>query len=132
MYIAAIEDMRRIELDLKNSVDNIHSLAVGDLSVSGAAFISSFIPPKIIMAFSKKYPGIQIQLLESNMAVAGMGITFTTDTVIGAAGGNEELLFYKLDSLYSERVLYIAHKKKQYISPAVAEFIRMAKDIYSA
>ena len=42
----------------------------------------------------------------------------------------EDLLFYKVSSSHAERVLYIAHKKKTYISPAVEEFIRVSQQIY--
>ena len=252
IYIAAVEEMYKIERNLKNYVENIYSLNVGDISVSGAAFISSFILPRIIMEFSKKYPGIKILFVESNslnlqekllseeieilidydfdekmfetvalkkehilLAVpkaykindafkefqlsvediqrnrhlekdvkpvnlskfenekfiqlktgnnmqkqsqkickeygfvpqsiikvdqlmtaynisgSGMGITFTTDSVICAAADTGNLVFYKLKSKYAERMLTVAYKKKTYISPAVTEFVRIAKEIYA-
>ena len=252
IYIAAVEEMYKIERNLKNYVENIYSLNVGDISVSGAAFISSFILPRIIMEFSKKYPGIKILFVEANslnlqekllseeieilidydfdekmfettslkrehilLAVpkdfeindqlkeyqlsvediqrnrhlekdvksvnlskfenekfiqlktgnnmqkqsqkickeygfvpqsiikvdqlmtaynisgSGMGITFTTDSVICAAADTGNLVFYKLKSKYAERMLTIAYKKKTYISPAVTEFVRIAKEIYT-
>lgn len=251
IYISAMEEISRIENNLKDSINSIYSLMVGDISVSGAAFISSFILPKIIMEFSKRYPKINIQLIEDNsinlqekllseeievlidydfdrenfksfplkkehillavpkqhpinarlgnialttkdiicekhlkketpcadlgnfkqekfiqlkpknnmyksscnicsdygftpqpvisvdqlltaynIAGSGMGITFTTDTVIQSAAKYENLLFYKLNSSHAERILYIAYKRKKYISPAVAEFINIAKEIY--
>lgn len=252
LYISAIEEMYRIENSLKNSINSIYSLTVGDISVSGAAFISSFILPKIIMEFSKKYPKINIRFIEDNsvnlqekliaeeidilidydfacgnfaafplkkehillavpkqhrinalfndialttndvvckkhlredtacvdlakfkqedfillkpknnmykssynicsdygftpqavisvdqlltaynIAGSGMGITFTTDTVIQSAASYENLLFYKLNSSHAVRTFYIAYKKKKNISPAVNEFINVAKEIYS-
>ena len=252
IYISAIEEMYRVENNLKDSINSIYSLMVGDISVSGAAFISSFILPNIIMEFSKKYPKIHIGLVEDNsfslqekvlseeidvlidydfdpenfeayplkkeqillavprqhpihaqlgdialttkdiisqkhleedtacvdlghfkqekfiqlkpknnmykssyaicgdygftpqavisvdqlltaynIAGSGMGITFTTDTVVQSASGYENLLFYKLNSAHAERTFYIAHKKKKYISPAVKEFISVAREIYS-
>lgn len=251
-YVSAIEDIYRIENNLKDRINSIHSLVVGDISVSGAAFISSFILPKVIMEFSKMYPKINIQLIENNsinlqekllseeiellidydfdsenfesfplkkeyillavskqhpintqfgnialsatdiicekhldeetpcvdlgkfkqekfiqlkpknnmykmscdicsdygfvpqpvisvdqlltaynIAGSGMGITFTTDTVIQSAAKYEDLLFYKFNSSHAERILYIAHKKKKCISPAVAEFINVARKIYA-
>lgn len=251
MYISAIEEMHRVEQNLRDGINNITSLMTGGIRVSGAAFISSFILPKIIMEFSKKYPKINIQLIENNsldlqeklfseeidvlidydfsesrfvsfplkteqillavprtnplhqrfqhivltvedivsnkhlrkdtpcvdlsffkdekfiqlkpknnmykcgcgicgeygftpsaiisvdqlmtaynIAGSGMGITFTTDTVIRSAAKYENLLFYKLNSSNAERILYIAYKRKKYISPAVAEFINIARGIY--
>lgn len=251
IYISAIEDIYRIENNVKDSINSIYSLMVGDISVSGAAFISSFILPEIIMEFSKRYPKININLIEDNsvnlqekllseetevlidydfnsenfeasplkrehillavpkkhkvnkqfgnislttkdiisqkhldpgiasvnlkkleqekfillkpknnmykcscnicsdygftpqpvisvdqlltaynIAGSGMGITFTTDTVIQSAASYENLLFYKLNTSHAERVFYIAHKKKKSKSPAVCEFINVAKEIY--
>ncbi len=251
VYIAAVEEMLRIERNVRNNVNNIYSLEVGDVSVSGAAFISSYILPEIIMEFSKKYPKINVLILESNsmnlqeklfseeieilidydfngdnfeffpllnehvllavpkqhsinsvwksaaltakdiigkkhlkketeginlqelrnerfiqlkkgnnmekcgvriceeygfkpkslidvdqlitaynMAGSGMGVTFTTDTVVRCASHYDNLVFYKLNSPYAKRTLYIAYKKKGYISPAVSEFVSTATEIY--
>ena len=66
-----------------------------------------------------------------NISGSGMGITFTTDSVICAAADTGNLVFYKLKSKYAERMLTIAYKKKTYISPAVTEFVRIAKEIYA-
>ncbi len=252
LYISAIEEMYRVENNLKDSINSIYSLMVGDISVSGAAFISSFILPKIIMEFSKRYPKININLIEDNsinlqekllseetevlidydfdaenfksfplkkehillavpkqhkinlligdialtvndiickkhlkektlcadlhnfkqekfiqlkpknnmyksscsicndygfipksainvdqlltaynIAGSGMGITFTTDIVVQSATKYEDLLFYKINSSHAERMLYIAYKKKKSISPAVTEFINVAREIYN-
>lgn len=240
VYITAIEEMRRLQRGLKNDIENIRSLNYGEIAVSGAAFISSFILPKIIMAFSSQYPGIQVSLLESNssnlqekllsedidilidydfdknlfdafpikrehillavpkhlaindalhnnvsstgyvnlsslkdekfillksgnnmhkishklcsehgfapqaiievdqlltaynMANAGMGITFVTDTVVNSTAKNDQLLFYPIDSENARRTLYIAHKKKKYIRSAVTAFIKTAQAVYNA
>ena len=66
-----------------------------------------------------------------NIASSGMGMTFTTDSVICAAANTGNLVFYKIDSKHAERMLYIAYKKKTYISPAVIEFVKIAKEIYA-
>lgn len=251
MYISAVEELYRVEQNLKDGINSITSLVTGQIKVSGAAFISSFVLPGIIMEFAKKHPKIDIQLIENNsidlqekllseeievlidydfdrnkfvsfplkqehillsvprmhplnaelgplaltgediiqgkhlagdtgcvdlslfkdenfiqlkpdnnmykcscricgeygfvphsiinvdqlmtaynIAGSGMGLTFTTDTVIQSAARYEELVFYKLSGMYAERTLYIAYKKKQYISPAVKEFIKIARETY--
>ena len=72
------------------------------------------------------------QLLTAyNIAGSGMGITFTTDTLICSAAKYQNLLFYKINSSYAERIIHIAYKRKKYISPAVAEFINIAREIYN-
>lgn len=251
VYISAIEEMYAVKRNLINCVENIYSLNAGDISVGGAAFISSFILPKIIMEFSKRHPKINILFVESNsqnlqekltseeieilidydfdseifesypikdeqillaipkdrvahnikgklftakdialgrhlnskaqsidlsvfrdekfiqlkpgnsmykksckicmdfgfvpspaicvdqlltaynIASSGMGMTFTTDTVVCSAADSGNLLFCKVDSSHAQRTLYIAYKRKKYISPAVTEFIKIAREIYS-
>lgn len=253
IYITAVEEMYRVKQNLRDGINNITSLLTGEIKVSGAAFISSFILPRIIMEFAGRYPKIDIQLIENNsldlqeklfseetevlidydfdsskfiscplkkehillcvprkspinagletialtaqdiisnkhlqeaarcvdlslfknegfiqlkqkndmykcscnicsdygfapravisvdqlmtaynIAGSGMGLTFTTDTVVQSAAPYENLLFYKLDSLYAERMISIAYKKKKYISPAVNEFIKIAREIYDS
>ena len=71
------------------------------------------------------------QLMTShNIASSGMGITFTTDTVIKATPDNGNLLFYKLKSRHAERMLYIIYKTKEYVSSSIMEFIKTAEDVY--
>ncbi len=251
LYIAMIEEMQKLENDLRDHVESIRDLNYGHITVSGAAFISSFILPKIIMEFSKKYPRIKTNILESNsiklqekllneevdtlidydfdskffdafpikkenlllavpknfeinkqlihlainkndvnplstvedesdfvdldyfsnekfillkrgnnmrkvsskicdeygltpqivievdqlltafnMAMAGMGITFVTDTLVNATVKNDSLYFYRVKSDYSQRILYIANKKKKYVRPVVSEFIKVARQLY--
>lgn len=252
IYISAVEDMRRVEQNLREGINSVNSLMTGEIKIGGATFISSFILPKIIMEFSKRYPKIDIQLIENNsldlhekllseeievlidydfdnnkfvsfplrkehillavprnnklnekfcnialttedvisnkhlnddtqcldltlfknenfiqlkpknnmyksscsicnsygflpksiisvdqlmtaynIAGSGMGLTFTTDTVVQFAARYENLLFYKLDGLNAQRILYIAHKKKKYISPVVDEFVEIVREIYT-
>ena len=65
-YIRAIEEIFNIKKDYENYIIDVSKLNVGSISVSGANFISSYVLPKIIVPFSKKYPRINIELLESN------------------------------------------------------------------
>lgn len=66
-----------------------------------------------------------------NMARAGMGAAFVTDTLVKAAPCGAELRFLRLGGKHAERTLYIAHKRHRYISRAVREFIRIATELYS-
>lgn len=77
-------------------------------------------------------PLISVDQLQTTYHIAGsgMGITFTTDTVIKHAHDSGNLLFYKLDTPFARRTLYIGHKRKRNISPAVKEFIRFAQSVY--
>ena len=66
VYIESIEKMRAVEEEMNNKLLDMSELKSGKIRVSGENFVSSFVMPKIIMAFTKKYPGIEIELVESN------------------------------------------------------------------
>lgn len=66
-----------------------------------------------------------------NMTSSGLGICFVTDTLVKAVAPNENLVYYKINSEYAKRTVYLLHKKKRYLNKAVKEFIRTAINVYS-
>ena len=66
VYIESIEKIRAVEEEMNNKLLDMSELKSGKIRVSGENFVSSFIMPKIIMEFTKKYPGIEVELVESN------------------------------------------------------------------
>ncbi len=63
-----------------------------------------------------------------SFAEKGFGICFITDTVIKYASPCKNLTFYKPNTKFADRTLYIMHKKSRYLSSAGSEFIRFLKD----
>ncbi|MBR2376753.1 MAG: LysR family transcriptional regulator [Clostridia bacterium] len=66
VYIEALEKMKNILSETRVKLSDMNELKTGIIKVSGENFVSSFILPKIIMEFSKKYPGIKVEIIESN------------------------------------------------------------------
>ena len=66
-----------------------------------------------------------------NMTSSGLGICFVTDTLVKAVAPDENLVYYKINSEYAKRTVYLLHKKKRYLNKAVKEFIRTAINVYS-
>ncbi len=66
VYIEAVEKLKNIIDETKMILSDMNELKLGTIKVSGENFVSSFILPKIIMEFSKKYPGIKVEIVESN------------------------------------------------------------------
>ena len=66
VYIEAVEKLKSIIDETKVKLSDMNELKSGTIRVSGENFVSSFIMPKIIMAFTEKYPGIKVELIESN------------------------------------------------------------------
>lgn len=66
-----------------------------------------------------------------NMTSSGLGICFVTDTLVKAVAPNNNLVYYKINSRYAKRTVYLLHKKKRYLNRAVKEFINTAKSVYN-
>lgn len=64
--IASVEQMRALEHNMKNQLNDLSELKSGSVIVSGENFISSFILPRIIQDFTKAYAGVQVELVESH------------------------------------------------------------------
>ena len=252
IYIESIEKIKRINDETLTKLSDIGKLKYGHITVCGENFVSSFIMPKIILEFSKKYPGIDIELIESNspdlrlqilnetadlliahdfdanafdfeplfsetlllavptsfaindtlkekqlsvqdvidgkhllpdcpkvslshfkdepfillkrgndtyrranrlfeeqdftpknvvinldqlitsynMACAGLGVIFVSDIVVKSSK-QQGVVFYKLTGLSVYRTMQIGYKKNRYISKAMSEFIKIAKEVYN-
>ena len=66
IYIDALEEIRLVEQSLKDRLSDMAELKHGHVTVSGENFVSSFILPEVLMQFSRKYSGINVELVESN------------------------------------------------------------------
>lgn len=64
--IESIEQMRSLEQGMRTQLKDISDIKSGRITVSGENFISSFILPEIIIEFMNRYPGIEVELVESN------------------------------------------------------------------
>ncbi len=64
IYIAMIRQMQELEFDLKRQIQDIRDLNVGDLKIGGSHYLNAYILPSVLTAFSHKYPGIHLELVE--------------------------------------------------------------------
>lgn len=64
--IGSIEQMRALQHNMRNQLNDLSEVKSGSVIVSGENFIASFILPRIILEFSKAYAGIQVELVESH------------------------------------------------------------------
>ena len=61
------------------------------------------------------------------LASSGIGACFVTDTLFKYGNFHDNVYLYKVGSDTS-RTLYIAHKKSKYVTCAMQEFIRIARE----
>ncbi|MBQ7215611.1 MAG: LysR family transcriptional regulator [Synergistaceae bacterium] len=69
IYVAGIEKMLALDEDIKNQIHDINSLKIGSLCIGGSHYINAYILPEAIAAFSAKYPGISLELVEASSAL---------------------------------------------------------------
>lgn len=64
--IESIEQMRALQHNMLNQLNDLSEMKSGNVIVSGENFISSFILPQIIIKFMNTYSGINVELVESH------------------------------------------------------------------
>ena len=68
-YIAAFEEIRNIEKNLKDEIDDLQKLKKGNITIGSTIFISSNILPFILKDFQKTFPEITINILVENSSI---------------------------------------------------------------
>ena len=63
------------------------------------------------------------------LADSGIGLCFITDTFLKYGRCSNNVFLYKVKNEHYSRNLYIAHKKNRYCTKAMAEFIRITKEM---
>lgn len=64
-YISAVERIKAIEQDFASKIQDTDSLQYGSITIGGTNYVISYILPHIIKEFSKLYPKIEINLIET-------------------------------------------------------------------
>lgn len=65
-YIRCIEKLMDMENEFDNYLNDLEGLHTGHLSIGGSNLFVSYILPPVLTEFMKKYPGVEIDLIESN------------------------------------------------------------------
>ncbi len=126
VYIEYLEKLRALESEAKNKLMDISKLKTGKIVVSGENFVSSFIMPKIIMEFTKRYPGIHVELVESNSPdLRQLLITEAIDLLI-AHDFDKKL--YSSIPLFEETLL-LAVPKDYKINEDLKDYVLSRKDV---
>ena len=82
-YIAAIEQLKGIEKNLKNEIDDIQKLKTGSIVIGSTIFISSYVLPDILKIFKNLFPGIEVNIVvEQSTVLEEMLKNDTVDFII--------------------------------------------------
>lgn len=80
------------------------------------------IEPKIILELEQ-------QITSYNLTSYGIGISFISDFLIRHVGPNPNIYLYKLNKYETDRDISFYYKKTKFLSKAVREFLKIAKDV---
>lgn len=85
-------------------------------------FIYEKIKPNIILELEQ-------QITSYNLTSYGIGISFISDFLIRHIGSNPNIYLYKLNKYETDRDISFYYKKNKFLSKAVREFLKIAKEV---
>ena len=65
-YIDTLHYIRYLEEDLSHRIEDLRGLQTGTLRLGGTHFLNCYILAPILASFTKKYPGVQLELYEDS------------------------------------------------------------------
>lgn len=67
-YIRTAERMKYLEADLARELEDLHSMRTGRLHIGGTHYLNCYILAELLAGFSRKYPGIRLEVTEDSSA----------------------------------------------------------------
>lgn len=65
-YIRAVERMKYLEADLSRELEDLRDVRTGRLHIGGTHYLNCFLLAELLAGFSRKYPGIQLEVSEDS------------------------------------------------------------------
>lgn len=104
LYVETSKHILDLKDQLTQQIDDISELNKGRLSIGISSFRSAYILPSILLAFQKKFPGIEVSLYEANFTeLESYATSGTTDLSIMTLPIRKDLFSYT--PLLSEELL---------------------------
>jgi len=65
IYLDTIKKTLLLEKEQQQRLNDIRELATGSIQLGGSHYLNAYILPDILAGFSRKYPGIQLEIMEA-------------------------------------------------------------------
>lgn len=65
IYIHTIKKAQYLDRELSEQINDIRNLNAGNIRIGGTHYLNAYILPEVLAGFSKKYPKINVELVES-------------------------------------------------------------------
>ena len=127
IYIDAIEKVKNIDKELDQQIADIRNLSRGHICMGGSHYLNAYILPEILAQFSKKNPGIELELVEHSAAtLSAMLSAYELDLTFSC---NEEFMAdFERYPAFTDHVL-LAVQEEQEINHTLEAFVLTPRDI---
>ena len=107
VVIRYIEEQQKLDEKLKDDLTSLRDLDYGHIKLAGTSFFVSGMLSDIILAYSKQFPGIVIELTEDDSnTLYQSALTNSIDLILDA--GTCDKMFHE-EHLYNESILLAVH-----------------------
>lgn len=66
IYIDMIKKIQLLEKEQQQKLDDIRNIVTGTIKLGGSHYLNAYILPDILTGFNKKYPGINLEIMEAS------------------------------------------------------------------
>jgi len=126
-YITALEEIKNIEKNLKDEIDDLQKLKKGTITIGSTIFVSSNILPFILKGFQEAFPEITINVLVENSATLKKMLEKGSIDFIVDNAQKEKENEYKYQAIANEHIL-LAIPKSFPINEKLTSF-RISNDV---
>lgn len=126
-YVRIANEIERMERDIERYINDRVNLSVGEIKIGASSLFSSFVLPRMISEFNKKYPGVRIKIFENNTKnLMRELIGGQLDIVIDNVVMKSEALFY---TECASETLLLAVPDSLPVNDALGAFALNASDV---
>ncbi len=105
-YVETARKIMELETDLSVYLEDLANLNTGRLVLSGTAFFCSYVIPPVVAAYQKKYPGVTLEMMESDsLLLYPMANENDLDLIVDAGYFEEEK--FEVQTLFTEHILLV-------------------------
>lgn len=128
-YIQAVESIMSTEHDFESYISELKEMKIGTLSIGGSNLFTSYVLPLLLSEFTKKYPLIQINIVEDNTSnleshLLSGNLDFIVDNI-----ALDDTLFQQY--IYQEEHLLLAVPKEYPINGKLLDYQLSLEQILS-
>lgn len=127
IYIDAIEKVKNIDKELEQQIQDIRNLSRGHICMGGSHYLNAYILPEILAQFSKKNPGIELELVEHSAATLSTMLS-AHELDLTFSCNKEFMEDFEKYPAFTDHVL-LAVQEEQRINQILATFALTPRDI---